>query len=351
MLDLEFKKLSNINRPQSVHGIYPYRGKISSVEATVITQQLRKNSTLLDPFCGSGTIIFEGLMNGLNVIGVDSNPLAEIVSRGKLGSLMKELNEFNNEVDKCISDSRNTKMTIMPILIKKHFHQKTAMEIMSLVPYFNNMSDYLKSAFVGAIALSARGCNDYKWTSSTVGKDINPKRYINFYDKFRYKVSKHYPGKFDLSLRSEAILGDSRELSKLIKTNSVDFVFTSPPYFDCLDYTSYYGKIVLDILGFDRKEIKKSLIQTTKSYKEDMRKVMNEIIKVTKKDAIIIFVVGDKKIGNELIKGSEIFSELLEHKPTKVIEREYTNSSSQVFDRLNKTKRKEQIIIWDKGTW
>jgi len=32
----------------------------------------------------------------------------------------------------------------------------------------------------------------------------------------------------------------------------------------------------------------------------------------------------------------------------KVLERKYTNSSSQIFDRLNQTKRKEQIVLWEK---
>ena len=64
-----------------------------------------------------------------------------------------------------------------------------------------------------------------------------------------------------------------------------------------------------------------------------------------------MFVVGDKKMKNRTTNGGEFFSKLLKHKPNKIIERKYTGSSSQIFDKLNKTERKEQIVIWDKSTW
>lgn len=348
---ITFNLIKTVNRPQSIHGIYPYRGKISSIEASEIVKQISPKSVLLDPFCGSGTIILESAMRGVDAIGIDNNPLAYILTKGKINSLEYDKDIFDYEVGKIISKSKElNNFTDMPENAKRHFHKTSAEEIMRTSYFFNKMSDYLKATFLGAIALTARGCNHYKWTSSTVGKDINPKRYINFYEKFKEKVSKHH---LQITKKNNAkvFLGDSRKLSEIIPEKSVDFVFTSPPYFDCLDYTSYYGKIVLEILGYDRLKIKKELIQNIKDYKKDMAKVMREIIKITKSDAKIVFVVGDKKIGKEIIKGSDLFSELIKHKPSKIIEREYTNSSSQVFDKLNKTKRKEQIIIWDKSKW
>lgn len=348
---INFSKLHTVNNPTSIHGIYPYRGKIASMEAKLIVEQLPANSLLLDPFCGSGTIIFEGICNGLNTIGIDNNPLAIWITKGKANALRKNLTLFESELgsimDKAAGASKSLKM---PDIANKHFHKKTSEEIMSLVPYFDGMSDYLKAVFFGTIALAARGCNHYKWTSSTVGKDINPKQYISFFEKFKQKIKKHHPNKI-IKNAGKIHLKDSRAMSKFIPKKSVDFVFTSPPYFDGLDYTAYYGKLIYWILNRDRSEIKKGLIQTVKTYESDMKKVLNELVRVTKDDAQIIFVVGDKKIGKEIINGGEFFSNLLNHKPNQIIERGYTGSSSQVFDTLNSTKRKEQIVIWDKGTW
>ena len=55
--ELTFEALASVNNPKSVHGIYPYRGKISAVDARRVIRQIPNGMTVLDPFCGSGTIV------------------------------------------------------------------------------------------------------------------------------------------------------------------------------------------------------------------------------------------------------------------------------------------------------
>ena len=93
MPDITFNKLHNVNNPTSIHGIYPYRGKIASIEAKLIIEQLPKGTVLLDPFCGSGTIVFEGICNNLKVFGIDNNPLAIWIAKGKVDALKYSLEE------------------------------------------------------------------------------------------------------------------------------------------------------------------------------------------------------------------------------------------------------------------
>ncbi|EOU1807947.1 DNA adenine methylase [Clostridium perfringens] len=347
--NLRFEILDSVNNPKSIHGIYPYRGKISALDAKQILEQLPSNITLLDPFCGSGTILYEAQKLGMKTIGVDLNPIAITLSKAKTDNSINE-NDIIQNCNSIINSAKiidNNWVKLMPDDAIKHFHLDTADEIMRVLLFFDDMCDYLKAAFFGAIALSARGCNDYKWTSSTVGKNIEPKRYINFYDKFIYKCKKHLYINSG-NKKSEIIKHDSRRLKEIIKEKSVDVVFTSPPYFDALDYTAYYAKIIYDILGEDRLTIKEDLIQKVSTYKESMQEVLRQIEYVTKDDAIIIFVVGDKKSKGDLISGGEYFADIHYRKPLLIKEREYKGSSSQVFDKLNNTKRKEQIVVWHK---
>jgi len=144
---------------------------------------------------------------------------------------------------------------------------------------------------------------------------------------------------------------DARNLSESFDQGYFDVVFTSPPYFDALDYTAYYAKILYLLLGIEGSDVKPQLIQRNSTYEEDMRKVLQEVVSVTSDVAKIIFVVGDKKTKSGVINGGDFFSELLEHKPDTVFERSYTGSSSQIFDVINKTSRKEQIVVWDKAKW
>lgn len=339
------KELKSVNNPNSVHGIYPYRGKISALDAEQILSQMPTGSVVLDPFCGSGTIVYEGLRFGHKTIGIDANPIAVALSKGKI-SIPENIDDVNNELElyikKCSCREYDGEIPEYP---KSLFHEKSINQIMNMAQFYEEMSDYLKACFLGAIALTARGCNDYKWTSSTVGKNIEPKRYIDFYDKLKAKIKKHH---FPIENDSKIYYADTRTSAQFLPENSIDFVFTSPPYFDCLDYTAYYAKIIYDILGQDRIAIRNGLIQNFDTYADNMKMVLENLYTVVKPGGQVIFVVGDKKIHGKVINGAEFFQAISPFTKYEVVERSYTGTSSQVFDKLNKTERKEQVIIWQK---
>lgn len=344
-MKFHIEALKSVNNPHSVHGIYPYRGKIAALDASQILSQMPKGSVVLDPFCGSGTIVYEGLKYGLHTLGIDANPIAVALSKGKI-NIPSSLDEALKETDDLILQAKAlVNVDEAPEYPKSLFHEKSMEEIMRVASYYETMSDYIKSCFLGAIALTARGCNDYKWTSSTVGKNIEPKRYIDFYEKFKAKVKKHH---FPIKNDSVIYYDDTRKAASIIELNSIDFIFSSPPYFDCLDYTAYYAKIIYDILGEDRVAIRNGLIQNFDNYSDNMKIVLENLYQILKPGGQVIFVVGDKKIHGKVINGAEFFQAISPFSKYEIIERSYTGTSSQVFDKLNKTDRKEQIIIWEK---
>lgn len=339
------KELASVNNPRSIHGIYPYRGKISALDAEQILSQMPKDCVVLDPFCGSGTIVYEGLKFGLNTIGIDANPIAVVLSNGKI-HIPKKYSVVEKEIESLIQRSIElNEPPEAPEYPKSLFHIDSMEQIMRMSVFYEEMSDYVKACFLGSIALTARGCNNYKWTSSTVGKNIEPKRYISFYEKFKQKCMKHF---LPIENKSRVFYADSRKLLDFIEPNSIDFVFSSPPYFDCLDYTAYHARIIYDILGYERVQIRSSLIQNIENYKEDMRLVLNNLNTVLKPGGQVIFVVGDKKIHGQVINGADYFQAISPFGKYEIIERSYTGTSSKVFDEINKTDRKEQIVIWTK---
>lgn len=340
--ELTFEALASVNNPKSVHGIYPYRGKISAVDARRVIRQIPNGMTVLDPFCGSGTIVYEAAHAGMNAIGVDANPLAVLLTEGKL-SIPPDKSVLIAEANKLVATAKSGPDHDLVRESSKHFHCDSWGEIGRLSAHFASMAPYLKACFAGAICLTARGCNWYKWTSSSVGKSFAEKQYVSFYDKFLEKVSKHH---FPIATKSRAILGDSRQISKFVAPSSCDVVFTSPPYFDCLDYTSYYARIVFDILGWERQQIRASLIQSFREYENDMKAVFEELSIVMKPGGLIIFVVGDKKIHGQVINGGEFFTGIAPWSHFRTLERSYSGTSSQVFDSINKTDRREQIVMW-----
>lgn len=70
------------------HGLHPYPAKyIPQIPNAIIQEFSRLGDTVGDIFCGSGTTLVEGLLLRRNVVGVDANPLAALISKAKTAPL------------------------------------------------------------------------------------------------------------------------------------------------------------------------------------------------------------------------------------------------------------------------
>ena len=76
-------KLSN-NTVNLTHGLHRFAGKyIPQIPAWALEQFATEDSTVVDPFCGSGTTLVESLSRCTNSIGVDCDPLACLIANAK----------------------------------------------------------------------------------------------------------------------------------------------------------------------------------------------------------------------------------------------------------------------------
>ncbi|MFW9793825.1 MAG: DNA adenine methylase [Candidatus Thorarchaeota archaeon] len=321
---------------------------MSGIDAAHVVSQLPSDAILLDPFCGTGTIVYEAQGHGMVAIGVDNNPLACTIARGKTESI--DRNSVLSTLNKAIEDAHLQKeVPTMPDSASRYFHRETADQIMRMVSVSTDFPNYLLASLYGSICVAARACNGWLWTSTSIGRINKPLRNIDFYTTLFRKAQKHLD--FINSGRPAMIhTHDTRYIHEIIPEKSVDIVYTSPPYFDALDYTSYYSKIVLEILGLDRAAIREGLIQKFSSYKEDMQSALTSIDRVVHDESIIVFVVGNRMVRRKLIRGSDFFSEIAPWADPYIVEREYTNTASGLWDTINATKRKEQILVWDLAT-
>jgi 16S rRNA G966 N2-methylase RsmD len=340
-----FDKVSN---PKSIHGIYPYRGKMSAIDAAHVISQLLSDAVLLDPFCGTGTIVFEACKHGMKAIGVDNNPLAYTIARGKTDYVNRE-ETLSILLEAVQNADLQEDFQTMPASASRYFHPETADQIMRIVSLSKEFPSYLLAALYGSICLAARACNGWLWTSTSVGRINQPLRNVDFYSTLLRKARKHIEF-LNSGPEATILCHDTRQIHEVIPEQSIDVVYTSPPYFDALDYTSYYSKIVLEIIGLDRTSIRKGLIQTYSSYREDMQSALAAIDRVVHDESLIIFVVGDRMVRRKLIRGSDFFSEIAPWADPYIAEREYTNTASGLWDTINSTKRKEQVLVWDLAT-
>jgi hypothetical protein len=83
--------LSSVRALRHRHGalsIHPYFGKLDpGLVAALIKELSAEGDTILDPFCGSGTVLHEALLMNRNCIGWDSSPLATMIASAKVSGV------------------------------------------------------------------------------------------------------------------------------------------------------------------------------------------------------------------------------------------------------------------------
>ena len=93
-VEVNFRQLirSDGGMSKSAHALHPYPAKLLvNIPQYFLSALLTApGSVLLDPFCGSGTVLYEGALAGLRPVGSDSNPLARLITRAKLTSIDRE---------------------------------------------------------------------------------------------------------------------------------------------------------------------------------------------------------------------------------------------------------------------
>ncbi len=344
---IEFRHFEKVINPRSIHGIYPYRGKMSALDASHVISQLPVDLTLLDPFCGTGTIVYEAQIHGMNAIGVDNNPLACTIASGKTQPI-DQLTTIS-QLKKAIQNAQSLQyVPNMPTTPARYFHADTANQIMRILSVSGDFSSYLLSCFYGAICLAARACNHWLWTSTSIGRINPPLRKVDFYSMLLKKAKKHI-SYIRGTPPAQIFNYDARNIGDILPPKSIDVIYTSPPYFDALDYTGYYTKLVMEILEIDRAQVREGLIQRYSTYKQEMKKALYALDTVLHSKSLVIFVVGDRMVHRKLIHGSDFFKAIAPWDDPYVVEREYTKTASGLWDMINTTNRKEQVIVWDLG--
>ena len=71
-------------RDAATHWIHSYPAKMfHRIPAEILSSSSTRPLTVLDPFCGSGTVLLEAALRGHFAIGIDVNPLARLIARVK----------------------------------------------------------------------------------------------------------------------------------------------------------------------------------------------------------------------------------------------------------------------------
>ena len=377
-LFLETKSISDLNRFGVIHKWYDYLEDFpySLIEEKFVEYNLRNDSIVVDPFCGSGTTMVTANMFHFDAIGFDANPLMTFVSKVKttwdidISSLNKTIRKVGNEFLKKVkflnnNSFRNGFLQTMP---KKELNQWLSPRLQQEVSLLKSIISEINDKNIRELFLLAmsKSCFDASYVALCPGTTFYPFREKEeFWDLFTDKIIQMHADLKAIQIHNHygktiTIMDTCLNAQSYLKENSIDFIITSPPYPNDLEYTRQ-TRLELYLLDFvenmdDIQKIKKRMAKgstklifkesnseifidkfdsvkniSSKIYEQtkdknwgfdyprmvreyfgDMYLCMKEFFPLMKPDSHFLLVVGDQTIKGVFISVCDILIELAE---------------------------------------
>jgi DNA modification methylase len=264
----------DINRP--IYNWHSYKHSYSSdlVSFLLTSFKLKKNSWVLDPFCGGGTTLLTCKEKGINSKGYDILPFASFLTNVKVRNYNPEiLKDIFTEIKRTkktatVSDlpdlSIIPKAFPMPVIAQLLFLKSA---IQSVCDDNDNARDFFMLGLLGILESVSNTSKTGGFLRIVEDKNISPSLIRNmFFSKIDTMIS-------DLSNCSNTVnsvlanaeIADARDL---LGDRPYDAVITSPPYPNRHDYTRIYTlELALNFIS-SNQEIKNIRYNTIRSHVE-----------------------------------------------------------------------------------
>lgn len=367
------------------HGLHPYPAKFIPQIPNALIQELSSvGETVADIFCGSGTTLLEALYLKRNVIGIDANPIACLVSKAKTTPLSEdEEEEVRNHLKVCKSvlsgiDPKagdifysgksfesvgwRPENNISEFWFMPHVVEELA-EIHRLIQQVKlpNAIIFCRAVFSAIIVSVSKQDSDTRYVRSDkkIGVGHTLTRYIE-------QVGKSLDAVVELSDIVEDRFSCEVVEANILESPPVDkfdLVVSSPPYPNAYSYHLYH-RLRLHWLGLDEKDFKKIEIgshrkysakgknkATAETFADEFRKIFEWLKPRLKVEGYACFVVGDSKIDGRVIDNATIISDAarsLDFVDVDRIEREILQTKKALNPKIGRI-RKEKIMILRNG--
>ena len=305
----------------------PWKGQFSPDLIGYLMEAVCPESrSFIDPFCGSGTVLFEAVERGCSAIGTEVNPAAWHLAY--LATFPTQLRENKQR----ILGTLKSLAADLSVDNSDMFSRPDACPHI-LDDIRNDGDPFRRMALASAVLLGMGDKADL--TRSTIAKGA-------------FSVAALLNSTRDLAASAKAILRDSRSLP--LADSSVDGMITSPPYINVFNYHQNY-RPATELLGWNPLEAARSEIGSNRKhrmnrfltviqYAMDMAQALNEANRVLVEGAPAIVVIGrTSNVLGTAFQNSALLHQLMmsatECGPIQTAERVFTNRFGEsIFEDL-----------------
>lgn len=354
------------------HVIHKYPSKfIPHIPRWAIRKYLRDQMfrSILDPMCGSGTTLVEGVLSGHHVFGIDIDPLARLITKVKITPLDEERlrSACRKVMDRITHASQGKFLPSIPTL--SHWFNEGVTKELSIIrdaiEEHRDDKDIYDFLIVTFSSIIRRVSNADNQSQKTYVSHTNPKSPPAANPIFTQNLQKYAERIIEFSKKrplgaSYHILedADARTVDKVFREKhlgNVDLAVSSPPYIKAVDYiythmaeyfwigdlfglanqksqnifkTKYIGTKMVYADEYSQLKLtgipsidpiieriypkNKKFAYITFKFFEDMRANLKSMYSVLQNDAHYVIVVGDCNVAGENIRVRDILIDISE---------------------------------------
>ncbi len=274
----------NIDK-KSRSSLFPWKGQFSpQLIEHILEENILPGYCILDPFCGSGTTLYESAKKGVKCFGADVNPGAYIFS-----SIIKFCEVEAIEREKIITEVKRIASNNISSLEESNLFNLGTIDFhVELLKFYKDCAGSYYTCLIATASIML-SVNDLG--------TANKKVFFKSLDLIlkNIKMLPFLKGKYF------TLLSDARYLSD-IKENSIDLIITSPPYINVFNYHQNYRKglemlgwkplkVAVSEIGANRKN-RGNRFLTVIQYCMDMSEAFLEMRRVLSDEGKVIIVVG-----------------------------------------------------------
>lgn len=388
------------------HPIHPYPAMmIPQVAGRLIDSYAKPKAVVLDPFCGSGSVLLEAFIRGYDSYGIDINPLSLLISKVKTTPV--NYKQLQNKLENILETVSMAKKIDSPgfFNIDYWFKSRVASKLSSLRAAIDSIRDKrIKDFFKVVFSFTVRASSNTRNGEFKLYR-IDDEKLLNFNPDvigiFRMRAEQNIEAMSELwkQFRENEtkvnILNEDARYRTSIKDGLVDIVVTSPPYGDSKTTVAYgqFSRLSLQWLGFNGHSLdtdNRSLggrldfdnlhlgfsspnlryavdlilrvdnkrARDVMAFYIDLNKCFTELNRVVKRGGYLCMVVGNRTVKGIQLPTDEIvadFGELAGFRHIETIIRKIPNkrmpsknSPTNKVGELGSTMTEEYIVIMEK---
>jgi len=312
---------SKQRQASSLHEI-SYRACFKPQLPNFFIQHLTNNKSLIfDPFMGRGTTILESVLNGRVAIGMDVNPLSEILTYPRIN--VPKLRDIFERIDSLELDETQK----ADIDLSMFYHPRTEAQIVNLKDYLENRRETGEEdnvdkwiRMVATNRLTGHSSGFFSVYTLPPNQAMTQEKQLIINERRNqkppYRDVKELIKKKTLSLlrdfrnesdiskineigsKCDLITEDSRFASQYIGESVIDLTVTSPPFMNLVQYAKdnwlrcWFNNI--DVTKIEKKIFVTPSLDKWRSF---VRTILQQLFIVTKKGGYVAFEVGEVRNG------------------------------------------------------